>query len=285
MRQTDHPVWEVVIEFHRPEMEEWLVERVMAFQNSGMYWTVQGPVLSAHVFTEAPPEVRSLWEELARLDPEVQVRQRILKYRDWQRQWQRRWRPIRVGRRWIVRPPWREARPEDRDRLPILIEPRRAFGTGLHETTQLMLRWMEALDFVGRTVADVGTGTGVLSIAAARAGASKVYALDIDPEAIEEARSNVRLNGLTDRVECLVGSLEKLADGSVDFLLANLELEPLIEALPAAARVLRPDGVGIVSGIFRHHHPVFQEAVRSSPFRITGQRRRGEWMSYRLTFR
>ncbi|GBC84227.1 Ribosomal protein L11 methyltransferase [bacterium HR11] len=278
-------VWEVVIEFHRPEMEEWFVERVAAFRNVGMYWTVRGPILSAHVFTDAPPEARSLWEELARLDPEVQVRQRILKYRDWQRQWQRRWRPIRVGRRWIVRPPWREARPEDRTRLPILIEPRRAFGTGLHETTQLMLRWMETLDLEGRTVADVGTGTGVLSIAAARAGAVKVYALDIDPEAVEEARSNVRLNGLTDRIECLVGSFEKLSDGSVDILLANLELEPLIEAVPAAARVLRPGGVWIVSGIFRDHHDVFQAALRSSPFRITGRRRRGEWMSYRLAFR
>lgn len=282
---SSHPVWEVVIEFHRPEMEEWFVERVTALQNVGMYWTVRGPILSAHVFTDAPPEARSLWAELARWDPEVQVRQRILKYRDWQKQWQRRWRPIRVGRRWLVLPPWREVRPQDRDRLPIRIEPRRAFGTGLHETTQLMLRWMETLDFEGRTVADVGTGTGVLSIAAARAGARKVYALDIDAEAVEEAQSNVRLNGLTDRIECLAGSFEKLSDGSVDILLANLELEPLIEAIPAAARVLRPEGVWLVSGIFRDHGDVFQAAVRSSPFRITGRRRRGEWMSYRLTTR
>ena len=126
--------------------------------------------------------------------------------RDWLGEWKKSWQPVRVGRRFIIAPPWSEIA-EDPDRVIIRIEPGMAFGTGTHETTRLCLAAIEKY-FAGGSFLDVGTGTGILAIAAAKLHpAARIEACDTDAEAVEIAIENARLNGVAGRVSFRVGFL------------------------------------------------------------------------------
>ncbi|HYG82390.1 MAG TPA: 50S ribosomal protein L11 methyltransferase [Pyrinomonadaceae bacterium] len=151
--------------------------------------------------------------------------------RDWLGEWKRSWQPTRVGRRFIVAPPWSEVADEE-GRIVLRIEPGMAFGTGTHETTRLCLGAIEKY-FSGESFLDVGTGTGILAIAAARLNPrSRVEACDTDAEAVEIARENAVLNGVAGRVNFRVGTVDE-ATASADLVCANLTADVIAALLPA----------------------------------------------------
>lgn len=150
--------------------------------------------------------------------------------RDWLAEWKQNWKPSEVGR-FVVAPPWSEV-PEADGRVVIRVEPGMAFGTGTHETTRLCLAAIER-HFGGGSFLDVGTGTGVLAIAAARLSPSaRVEACDTDPLAVSVAEENARLNGVAGRIAFRVGTVEETT-ASADLVCANLTADVILPLLPA----------------------------------------------------
>jgi ribosomal protein L11 methyltransferase len=164
---------------------------------------------------------------------------------DWLGEWKKSWQPVEVGERFIIAPPWAELS-ESRDRIVIRIEPGMAFGTGTHETTRLCLVAIEKY-FTGGSFLDVGTGTGILAIAAAKLFPNAhVEACDTDAEAVEIARENARLNCLATKINFQVGTVEE-ATASADVVCANLTADVITSMLPSLLSVTC--GHLILSGI------------------------------------
>ncbi|MEP6820306.1 MAG: 50S ribosomal protein L11 methyltransferase, partial [bacterium] len=154
---------------------------------------------------------------------------------DWVGEWNKSWQPVEVGERFIIAPPWAEIS-DAHNRLVIRIEPGMAFGTGTHETTRLCLVAIEKY-FAGGSFLDVGTGTGILAIAAAKLFPdAHIEACDTDAEAVAIARENARLNGVADRISFRVGTVEETS-ASADFVCANLTAEVIVPMLPALISV------------------------------------------------
>jgi ribosomal protein L11 methyltransferase len=159
---------------------------------------------------------------------EIQVRE--VADEDWLGEWKKTWQPVEVGR-FIIAPPWSDVKPL-RDRILIRIEPGMAFGTGTHETTRLCLKAITRF-FKGGSFLDVGTGSGILAIAAAKSfPLAKIEACDTDPEAISIARENARLNEVAEQVNFRTGSLEESSTASADFVCANLTAAVITSLLP-----------------------------------------------------
>jgi ribosomal protein L11 methyltransferase len=199
---------------------------------------------------------------------------------DWAEAWKAHFPVLRVGRRLVIRPSWRRHRATTGD-VVVTLDPGMAFGTGLHPTTRLCLAAVERLadgGELGSRVLDVGAGSGILSIAAARLGADHVLAIDTDPIAIEATVANTDRNGLAGRITARHGSLPS-GDDPFDVVLANLVGSILIELAPVLARELVPGGRLVASGIF-----VDREAEVASAFaaaRVTVHERDvdGDWVA------
>lgn len=150
--------------------------------------------------------------------------------KDWLGEWKKSWQPVEVGQRFIIAPPWAEI-PDEHERIVVRIEPGMAFGTGTHETTRLCLAAIEKY-FAGGSFLDVGTGTGILAIAAAEfSPEARIEACDTDPEAIVIARENARLNGVAEKITFRVGTVEE-ATASADVVCANLTADVIAPMLP-----------------------------------------------------
>jgi len=189
-------------------------------------------------YFEEPPEVERVRGALAEAlrvyglaSSDVrEMKFREVEGRDWLAEWKKGWRPAEVGR-FVIAPPWSEVA-EREGRLVIRVEPGMAFGTGTHETTRLCLAAVEK-HFAGGSFLDVGTGTGVLAIAAAKLHpASRVEACDTDPLAVSVAEENARLNGVASRIEFRVGTVEETT-ASADMVCANLTADVILPLLPA----------------------------------------------------
>jgi ribosomal protein L11 methyltransferase len=190
-------------------------------------------------YFEKPPVLENLRETLSdalRLYslPTDSVRdmvRREVEDRDWLGEWKKSWQPVAVGERFIVAPPWADVASAP-DRLIIRIEPGMAFGTGTHETTRLCLAAIERY-FDGESLLDVGTGTGILSIAAAMFSTqARIEACDTDPDAIRIARENAELNNVAARINFRVGTIEETTP-SASLVCANLTADIIIPLLPA----------------------------------------------------
>jgi len=164
---------------------------------------------------------------------------------DWLGEWKRSWQPVEVGQRFIVAPPWAEIS-DGHERIVVRIEPGMAFGTGTHETTRLCLAAIEKY-FTGGSFLDIGTGTGILAIAAAKLfPEARIEACDTDAEAVSIARENARLNGVAERIIFRVGTVE-VATASADLVCANLTADVIASVLPLLLSVTC--GHLILSGI------------------------------------
>ena len=174
------------------------------------------------------------------------LRYEIVEDIDWERAWMADFKPMRFGRRLWVCPSWTP--PPEPDALNIMLDPGLAFGTGTHPTTALCLEWIDGQDMQGKTVIDYGCGSGILAIAAILCGASQVVAIDNDPQAIIACASNREANGIAaDKLPVYLPGQKQ--HQPADFLLANILSGPLQELTPILARLTRPGGRIVLSGV------------------------------------
>lgn len=207
---------------------------------------------------------------------------------DWSTSWKVHFKPLRVGARLLIVPTWEEAESQPGD-LVLRIDPGMAFGTGGHETTRLCLELLEKIVDSGSqgslpSLLDLGTGSGILAMAASRLGAGRILALDIDPEAVEVARENLVLNDLADQVECGTIPLELLEE-RFDIILANILAEELVRLAPSLSARLNPGGALILSGILAEKENLVRQGFADQPLVYAETNRAGEWvaMLYRST--
>ncbi|MBQ7578497.1 MAG: 50S ribosomal protein L11 methyltransferase [Synergistaceae bacterium] len=200
----------------------------------------------------------------------------------WERQHFDAFPPLNVGKSLVVMAPWHAKEEIKPGRTPIYIFPASAFGTGYHESTRIALTLLEEVVKSGDVILDVGTGTGILFIAALKLGADKAIARDIDPDTIDEAKRNMNLNGINPKVcELSVADLLKNFRGQVNLLTANILLNPNLAMLPDVKRVLKPKGFAIFSGMTNVESYTFISVLNSSGMQIEKELRFGDWWGCR----
>ena len=217
------------------------------------------------------------------LRPIGEVETRLVHEEDWATAWKEHFPVLRVGRRLVIQPTWREHEPLSDD-LVIRLDPGMAFGTGLHPTTRLCLAGIEAWaddDLVGDArVLDVGTGSGILALAAARFGASRVLAVDTDPLAVDAATTNADQNGFGELIEARQGSLPLPEPRQFHLVVANLIAGLLIDLAPELAAVVWPGGGRLLAGgVFHDRESEVRAAFESAGLRVIGRRVEGEWLA------
>ncbi len=236
---------------------------------------------AAAVSQGLPEEILERLRELARffpgLEPVAPELHRVAT-ENWAEDWKQHFQPFAVGRRLRVQPSW-ETAPAAQEQVIVRLDPGMAFGTGTHGTTRLCLEALAPLFEEGEApqrVLDVGTGSGILAIAAAALGSERVLACDIDPEACRTARENADRNGVGERVEVTGRPLEEL-EGNFDVILANILAEELVRLAPQLVSRLAPAGALILSGILSEKEDLVREGYR--PFGLAGPQisRQEEW--------
>jgi ribosomal protein L11 methyltransferase len=198
---------------------------------------------------------------------------------DWAESWKAHFHPLAISDRMTVKPTWRPyaAKPGE---MVIEIDPGMAFGTGTHPTTHLCLNLMEAWVKPGQQVLDVGTGSGILLIAAAKLGAAMVFGVDKDPAAVAVARDNLRLNHVPDSTFGLAaGNLIQAVKGRFDLVAANILTEVIVRLLDDLARVLTPQARFICSGMIRRNTHRVEKGLRRLGLAILERREKDQWVA------
>lgn len=189
----------------------------------------------------------AIWH-LGRIQPIPEPSFRTVAEEDWAEAWKEQFSILHVGERIVIQPSWLECTPAA-DEVVIRLDPGMAFGTGLHPTTRLCLEALESLMQPGAAVLDMGTGSGILAIAAAKLGADHVVAVDNDPVAVQTARDNVSANGVQGTVSVVQGSLGEVS-GGYDLLMVNILARVVVEMLQQGlAKRVRCGGILVVAGI------------------------------------
>jgi Ribosomal protein L11 methylase len=200
---------------------------------------------------------------------------------DWLAKWKEGFEPFRVGTKFLIVPVWRQEGLSDAlksGRIVILIEPGMAFGTGLHATTQFCLRALESYPPNG-DVLDVGTGSGILAMAAKMLNPkARVIGVDTDPVAIETAKTDLDFNELVGCVELRLGSVETVADRTFDMILSNLTCEDIVALLGDYVKLLKPNGKVICAGILKEKMPLLETAIKRFPLNIEQSETFGTWV-------
>jgi ribosomal protein L11 methyltransferase len=222
---------------------------------------------------------RELAETAARqIDPAWSPRVAELVGDAWRDEWKKHFAPFRLTERITIRPPWEPYEPEGPQEIVLELEPGRAFGTGLHATTALVARALEALGprLSNADVLDVGTGSGIVALVAVALGAERARAVDVDPEAVLVTVDNARRNGYERRIDASVTPVDAIA-GDFDVVVANIEARVLVDLSAALAARVRPGGVLVLSGILVDQEADVMRAFGS--LRMRGAPRENEWVA------
>lgn len=195
---------------------------------------------------------------------------------EWLYKWQEHFKPAKVGERIVVKPGWEDYEPSAGE-LVIEMDPGMAFGSGLHETTSMCVRALEKYMAEDAKVLDVGTGTGILAMAAVLLGAENALGIDIDEEAVRVATENIRKNGLENRIAVMKGNLMDGVAYRPDVIVANLMADLVMMLSPAAAEQLGPGGIYITSGILDIKEDAVKSAIEAAGFDIIEVLADGEW--------
>ena len=249
-----------------------------------------GSVTISLYFTDDEEGQRSLAEAEALLSGMPGVSFRAEETGDdseWLYRWQEHFRPTKIGGRIVVKPGWEDYKAAE-DELVIEMDPGMAFGSGLHETTSMCIKALEKDlgDGSERSydpsrypikVLDVGTGTGILAMAAVLLGADEALGIDIDDEAVRVSNENIVRNGLEGRISIRPGNLMDGIDYDPDIIVANLMADLVVMLSPAAAAQLRPGGLYITSGILDVKEDIVKKAIEGAGFDIIEVLADGEW--------
>jgi len=209
----------------------------------------------------------------------IQAKGISLKEEDWETSWKAYFKPIRIGGHFLIKPTWESVDILEGD-IVLELDPGMAFGTGTHPTTTLCLRTLEGVVKPGQRVFDLGTGSGILAIAAAKLGA-KVDAVDLDSVAIRVAHENVDLNRVNDRVRVVRGDLGTVLTGQADVVIANIIADVILILLPDLKRLLHPDGEFLASGIIENRAEDVEEGLKEAGFEIVERLEDSGWILFR----
>jgi ribosomal protein L11 methyltransferase len=273
-----------------------------ALDLKGDEWQPDGPlepVASVHAYLTVEPGLEdkrqqveeALWHlrQIASI-PEAQFR--TVAEQEWANAWKEHFHVTRIGKRFVVKPSWREYIPQPDD-IVIELDPGMAFGTGLHPTTQMCLLALEKHLRPGDRVLDLGTGSGILAIAAAKLGAAACLATDVDPVAVEAAQANVAMNGVRDVVQAEQGSLAQISNikcqiskdafeiwnTRFDILLVNILAKIIIELCgEGLGDVVRPGGLAVLAGLIDTQEIEVREALADVGLDVIERTREKDWV-------
>jgi ribosomal protein L11 methyltransferase len=231
----------------------------------------------AELWTKKKGIQEALWH-LGQIRPVPEPSFRRVREEDWTEAWKKRLKVLRIGEHIVIQPSWLDYRPEPED-VVIQLDPGMAFGTGLHPTTQLCLSALEEHVRPGTDVLDLGTGSGILAIAAARLKARHVLAVDHDQQAVKVARDNVATNRVQETVRVRQGSLPDVS-GRYALVVVNILARVIVEMVQGGlSKRLRPDGVLIAAGITVDKVSDVVVAFERGGLELIDQRQKGDWVS------
>ncbi len=235
---------------------------------------------------KASDTLASVREKVARLPfiapgvdlGKLEVQVSGLENEDWAENWKKSYKPFRLGKHIVIKPGWEEYSPDTGDKI-ITIDPGLAFGTGTHETTGMCVALVEENVRPGMTAMDIGTGTGILAIAAAHMGAKSVLASDIDEMAVKVAKENVEINGFSSVITCKAGNLLEVAKEPADVVIANIIADVIINICADVRAFVKPGGVFICSGIAKEREEDTVSALKKAGYGRLDIRRSGDWVA------
>jgi ribosomal protein L11 methyltransferase len=212
----------------------------------------------------------------------------LIEEEDWGSTWKHHWQPQEVGDRFLINPAWLPV-PNDTDRLILRLDPGVAFGTGAHATTQLCLESLEmrlGFDDKEHVVADIGCGSGILSIGAVLLGATKVYALDTDPLAVRSTISNRQLNRVnSQQLVAELGSIDRLkemVDEPIDGLMCNILAEVIIDLIPQFTAISKPTTWAVLSGILLEQAKPIADTLEQHGWIVATLWKREDWCCFNI---
>ncbi|MDX1707005.1 MAG: 50S ribosomal protein L11 methyltransferase [Desulfobacterales bacterium] len=237
---------------------------------------------------QALKNCRDLEEKLSLLNKNFSILYRIhfkeLDEEDWAEAWKAFFKPQKIGRQIVVKPTWCSYTPESGD-IVLELDPGMAFGTGTHPTTALCVRLIEKHLNSGDSFLDLGTGSGILMIAAAKLGAGFICGLDKDPVAVDVAASNLKRNGLDSRHFVLhTGNLLTRITDTYDFIVANIFTHVILELLDDLPRALAPDGIFVCSGICEGNKKLVVARLKNMGFDLLEVCEHEEWAAIASRF-
>lgn len=222
-------------------------------------------IVKVHMYLapdENPAEILPLFQErLESAGIEYSLDTQGVEQEDWQNAWKKYYHAMDIGQRLAIVPGWEEY---DTDRIRITMDPGMAFGTGTHETTSLCLELLDRLVKGGERVLDIGTGSGILAIAALKLGAREADGVDIDPMCVRTAGENAQRNGVSEHFRVLVGDLSDKAEGTYDIITANIVAAAILSLAPAVPALMAPGAAFIASGIIDERKDEVLDGLRAA---------------------
>ena len=206
------------------------------------------------------------------------IEKELLEDKNWNELWEKSREVIRVSERILIKPSFKDysAKP---DEVVLTIDPKMSFGTGEHQSTKLVLRLLEKYIKKGMKVLDVGSGTGILSIAAVKLGATKAVAVDFDEICLENCRENCSLNKVSNLVEVLTGEIDVVKEKNFDLILANIQKSVLLEIAEKIKSKVKSNGIVILSGLLESDKSAIDRKYNKLGFRIKQIEQMDEWIA------
>lgn len=237
------------------------------------------------------PEDSRLQERLQEVEKELQaIEERIGSFRfgptlfrtiseqDWANEWKQYFHTTKIGERLVIKPTWETYAPKDNE-LVLALDPGMAFGTGTHHTTAMCMQILEEIVQPSSVVFDVGTGSGILAMAATLLGTQEVKAVDIDLTAVKVAKENIALNHLEDKIQVAQGDLLVGTEGKADIIIANIIADIIIMVMPDIPSKLKEGGLFLTSGIIAERKDDVLNAAKKQGLVLKSCKERGGWVA------
>lgn len=255
--------------------------------DDALYAYIPSDKFSGTMIPHIQKRLRDLEKRAETNSPVIHLRDILPK--NWHEEWQRSITPVQIGKNIIIHPSW--SKPEIPDgTTSIVIDPKMSFGTGHHETTQMMVELLLEFHRPGMKILDVGTGSGILAIISAKIGSHAVVGIDNDPDAVADAQENITLNGVETKVRLFPGNLDALHDVKsqrFDMLLANIERRVIIQYFELFTGCLQKEGLLLLSGLLADDLPAIKNISRDNNLSIMKQIKRSsstsdKWLAIAL---